>query len=187
LNRQEVSVSRTSGDSFSRKIRELRQEKGLSLEDLSRETGYPLDVLTDVEEGTVAPPVSLVLQLGRLFKIDFETLEPQERKASKRRRSSHKKRVASYAYTPLTRPGEEKHLRAYLVGIDPNTEHHGVEYHHEGEEFIYVLQGSLVIQVGQNTNSLGTGESIHFNSALTHKLSNPTGSKTELLVVIYVP
>jgi len=35
----------------------------------------------------------------------------------------------------LPRPGEEKHLRAYRVTIDPETEHKGVEYHHEGEEF----------------------------------------------------
>lgn len=181
-------MARKSEETFGRKIRTLREEKGITLEALSRKTGYPEDVLKDVEEGKVAPPVALVLQLGRTFKMDIEQIEDGEGKeATKRRVRSHKKRVASYAYAPLSRAGEEKHLRAYRVTIDPETVHKGVEYHHEGEEFIYVLSGGLTIQVGQNTNTLKKGESITFDSSLHHALSNPTGEKAELLVVIYVP
>ena len=181
-------MSRKSEGSFGSMIRSLREEKGFSMETLSRETGYPVDVLTDVEEGKIAPPVSLVLQLSRTFKIDIEPLQGrQEKEASKKHIRAHKKRVASYAYTPLNQPGEEKHLRAYRVSVDPGTEHRGVEYHHDGEEFMYVLEGGVTVQVGQNVTTLKRGGSIHFNSSLHHKLSNPTGQKAELLVVIYVP
>ena len=176
--------------SFGKRISALREGKGITLEVLSRETGYPVQVLKDVEEGKIAPPVSLVLQLGRAFKIDIEGLQAgreNEADAKKRRVRSHKKRVASYAYTALTKPGEEKHLRAYRVTIDPQTDHTGVEYHHEGEEFVYVLQGRLAIQVGRNTSILKKGQSIHFNSSLHHKLSNPAREKAELIVVIYLP
>ncbi len=179
---------RKSEETFGRKIRTLREEKSLSLESLSRQTGYPVNVLQDVEEGKVAPPVALVLQLGRTFKLDIEQIQDtQDRQTTKRRAKSHKKRVASYAYESLTKPGEEKHLRAYRVTIDAETEHKGVEYHHEGEEFVYVLSGGLSIQVGQNRSTLKKGESIAFDSSLHHALSNPTKEKTELLVVIYVP
>lgn len=181
-------MARRQEGTFGARIRTLREEKGLSLDDLSRETGYPADLIEQVEDGKIAPPVALVLQLGRSFKMDIEQLQaPQEKEASKRRTRSHKKRVASYAYAPLTQPGEEKHLRAYRVTIDPQTDHKGVEYHHEGEEFVFVLDGGLTIQVGQNVTTLKKGGSIHFNSALHHKLSNPTRDKAELLVVIYVP
>jgi mannose-6-phosphate isomerase-like protein (cupin superfamily) len=175
-------------ESFGRKIHSLRDEKGITLETLSHETGYPVDVLKDVEEGKMAPPVSLVLQLSRTFKIDIENIQGgQDKEALKKRAKSHKKRVASYAYTPLTKPGEEKHLRAYLVTIEPETDHKGVEYHHEGEEFVFVLNGGITIQVGQNISTLKKGENISFNSSLHHKLSNPAKEKAELLVVIYVP
>ncbi|HNQ86946.1 MAG TPA: cupin domain-containing protein [Deltaproteobacteria bacterium] len=181
-------MARRKEDSFGARIRTMREEKGLGIDDLARETGYPADLIEQVEEGKIAPPVALVLQIGRSFKVDIEQLQaPQEKEASKRRTKSHKKRVASYAYAPLTHPGEEKHLRAYRVTIDPQTEHKGVEYHHEGEEFVYVLDGGLTIQVGQNVTTLKKGGCIHFNSALHHKLSNPTREKAELLVVIYVP
>jgi len=175
-------------ESFGGRIRRLREAKGLSLETLSHDTGYTVKFLKEIEEDKTAPPVAVVLQLGRVFKVDMDQLqENRNKEASRRRSTSHKKRVASYAYAPLTPPGEDKHLRAYRVSIDPQTEHKGVEYHHEGEEFIYVLHGGLTIQVGQNTSTLKKGGSISFDSSLSHKLSNPTREKAELLVVIYVP
>ncbi len=175
-------------ESFGGKIRRLREAKGFSIEVLSHDTGYTVDFLKEIEEGKIDPPVAVVLQLGRVLKVDMDQLqENRDKEASRKRTASHKKRVASYAYEPLTRPGEEKHLRAYRVTIDPQTEHKGVEYHHEGEEFIFILRGGLTIQVGQNTSTLKKGECINFDSSISHKLSNPTREKAELLVVIYVP
>ncbi len=174
--------------SFGQRIRSLREEQDMSLEELAHETGYPLDILKKIEDDDTAPPVSLVIQLSRIFKIDVDQLEgPTEKMASRQRLKSHKKRVDSYAYTPLSRPGSDKHLRAYLVTIEPEMQHTGVEYHHEGEEFIYVLKGCITIQIGDNLTELETGGYIHFNSALHHKLSNPANETSELLVTVYVP
>jgi len=183
-----VARKKNKWESFGHRLKSIREERGMSIEDLSEDTGYSVDILEKVESGDTPPPVALILQLSKTLKVDMEQVDSEEDKdASKGRVASHKKRVESYAYTPLTRPGKDKHLRAYLVTIDPRTEHKGVEYHHEGEEFIYVLSGGLKIQVGQNTKNLGPGESIHFNSALHHRLSNPADETAELLVVIYVP
>jgi quercetin dioxygenase-like cupin family protein len=174
--------------SLGERIRRLREKRNLSLEELSADSGYPVDLLTAIEEGSVNPPVAVVLQLSRTLKIDIDQVQGAKRKeAARRRKKSHMTRVSSYAYLPLTRPGEEKHLRAYRVSVEPGTEHKGVEYHHEGEEFVYVLNGEVTVQVGQNVTTLERGGSIHFDSSIHHKLSNPTDLKAELLVVIYVP
>ncbi|HQG65041.1 MAG: helix-turn-helix transcriptional regulator [Smithella sp.] len=173
--------------SFGQNIRNYRESKGLSVRELAHETGYPADLLEKVEKDEMTPPVALVLQLGRSLKVDVEKLDPSESKKASSRVKSLKKRAGSYAYTQLTRSGSDKHLGAYLVTIEPKTAHEGVEYHHEGEEFIYVLKGRLSISVGRNTSLLEPGESIHFNSALHHALSNPSSKKTELLVVLYIP
>ncbi len=181
---REVPTEKSLGE----KIRRLRERRSLSLEELSDETGYPVDLLKAIEEGGTNPPVAVVLQLSRTLKIDIDQVQESQRKEAAKRRKSHMTRVSSYAYLPLSRPGEEKHLRAYRVTVDPQTEHKGVEYHHEGEEFIYVLDGGgLVVQVGQKITTLERGGSLHFNSSIHHKLSNPTSQKAELLVVIYVP
>jgi mannose-6-phosphate isomerase-like protein (cupin superfamily)/DNA-binding transcriptional regulator YiaG len=185
---KEIHMTKKTEESFGERIRRLREAKGLSMKVFSHDTGYPEDFLKEIEEGKIAPPVAAVLQLGRILKVDMDQLkDTRSKEAAKRRTTSHKKRVASYAYEPLTTPGEEKHLRAYRVTIDPETEHKGVEYHHEGEEFVYVLHGGLKIQVGRNTSTLKKGECISFDSSISHKLNNPSREKAELLVVIYVP
>jgi transcriptional regulator with XRE-family HTH domain len=181
-------MAKKTEESFGERIRRLREAKGSSMEDLSHDIGYPEAFLKDIEEDKVAPPVAVVLQLNRILSVDMDQLQgTRGKEAARKRTSSHKKRVASYAYKPLTKPGEERHLRAYRVTIDAETEHKGVEYHHEGEEFIYVLQGGLKIKVGQKTSTLKQGGSINFDSSLSHELSNPSKEKAELLVVIYVP
>ena len=173
--------------SLGQRMKAGREKLGMSIEDLALETGYLPEVLLGVEEERIVPPVSLILQLSRVLKLNVEELEAEEAEATKRRSKSHKKRINSYAYTPLSKPGPDKRLRGYLVTIEAEAEHKGVEYHHEGEEFIYVIQGGIKIQVGDNVASLAQGESLHFNSALHHKLSNPHREKARLLVVVYVP
>lgn len=185
---KEKQMTKKAEESFGERIRRLREANGISMEAFSHDTGYSEEFLRDVEEGKVPPPVAVVLQLSRFFNVDMEQFQGTGGKvAARKRTTSHKKRVASYAYEPLTTPGEKKHLRAYRVTVDPETEHKGVEYHHEGEEFIYVLQGSLKVQVGQNASTLKKGSCINFDSSISHKLSNTTREKAELLVVIYVP
>jgi mannose-6-phosphate isomerase-like protein (cupin superfamily) len=174
--------------SLGQRMKTGREKMGLSIEDLALEIGYLPELLAGVEEDRTVPPVSLVLQISRVLKLDMDELETQEDiQATKRRSKSHKKRVDSYAYTPLSKPGPDKHLRGYRVTIDALTEHKGVEYHHEGEEFVFVLKGGITVQVGDNISKLAGGESLHFNSALHHKLSNPHSETAELLVVVYVP
>jgi len=185
---KEKHMTNNTEESFGERIRRLREANGVSMEAFSHDTGYPEEFLKDIEDGKIAPPVAVVLQLSRFFNVDMEQFQgTRSKKAARKRTTSHKKRVASYAYESLTKPGEKKHLRAYRVTIDPETEHKGVEYHHDGEEFIYVLEGDLKIQIGQNTSTLKNGGCINFDSSISHKLSNPTGEKAELLVVIYVP
>lgn len=173
--------------SFGQSIKAYREGRKLSIEDLAHETGYPTGLLEEVENDQTTPPVALVLQLSRTLKVDVALLDGDESKKNSSRTKSQKKRAGSYAYTQLTKSGSDKHLGAYRVTIEPRTAHQGVEYHHEGEEFIYVLKGKLSISVGKNESLLESGECIHFNSALHHALSNPADEKTELLVVLYIP
>ena len=174
--------------SLGQRMKTGREKMGMSIEDLALETGYLPEILAGVEENRTVPPVSLVLQLSRVLKLSMDELETQEEaQATKRRTKSHKKRVDSYAYIPLSKPGPDKHLRGYLVTIDALTDHKGVEYHHEGEEFVFVLGGRITIRIGENVTRLVRGESIHFNSVLHHTLSNPDTEAAELLVVVYVP
>ena len=100
---------------------------------------------------------------------------------------AYTKRTDNYAYTTLTPGAENKHLKAFRVSIEPMKDHEGVGYQHEGEEFVYVLQGSVEIAVGDHINMLDAGDSLHFNSGIRHRMRNVSENRAEMLVVVYGP
>jgi quercetin dioxygenase-like cupin family protein len=175
--------------SFGAKMKQLRQTRQVSLETLTSKTGYAQRYLKEIEEGTIIPPVSAVIQIAKALSIDsgsFLSAEEQE-KSEKKRRESFLKRTQAYAYKTLTPDAQTRHMKAFLVTIDPHQDHKMVEYRHEGEEFVYVLKGDVEVIVGQNTHQVKKDETVHFDSGQTHKLRNLGGEEAQLLVVIYTP
>jgi len=170
-----------------KKIRKIRLEKKISLDQVANETGCSIDSLKKIESGTEMPPVGTLLQISRALRIDSGILLREQESNLKRRIKAYTKRTDSYAYQTLTPGAENKHLKAFLVTIDPMQAHKGVGYQHEGEEFIYVLNGKIEVLVGEHLNTLKKGDSLHFNSGIRHQLKNIAQKKAELLVVIYGP
>lgn len=184
-----MTTKKTDEKSFGAKMRQLRQIKKVSFEHLANSTGYSQRYLKEIEDGKVIPPVAAVIQISKVLSVDsgsFLSAEEQEALAKKRKESFYK-RTQAYAYKTLTPDAESKHMKAFLITIDPKQDHKMVEYRHEGEEFIYVLKGQIEVMVGENRNSLKKEETLHFNSGITHKLRNLGDEPAKLLVVLYTP
>ena len=168
------------------KIKKMRQEKGFSLEDLANETGRSVAYLEEVEANGEIPPVAVLLQLSRAMKLGTdEFLKPDETAAQ--RQEAEAKRTAHYSYQALSPAKSDRHLKPFAISIPAGDEHTGVGYRHEGEEFVYVLSGQVVLTVGENSRQLAEGECHHFNSAVPHHMANPGEAETKLLVILYVP
>ncbi len=184
-------MSRTDKSrSLGQRIKRIREQKGVSLEALANETGYSIEYLKEVEGDQVIPPVAALLSLGRAMKLESGALlkdDQEELAAAERRAEAVKKRTDHYSYQVLTPEALDRHLKAFLITIDPHSAHKGAAYQHEGEEFHYVLKGSVQVTVGDNVNDLSAGDSLHFNSALVHNLRNTGEETAELLVVLYTP
>jgi quercetin dioxygenase-like cupin family protein len=141
--------------------------------------------LKKIEEGKISPPVGALIQISRALAVDSATLLAEEKR--KERIQSYRKRTKAYSYKSLTPGAEDKHLWAYLVTLDPKKEHEMVAYKHEGEEFVYVLEGKVEIKVGDDLNVIKKGGTLHFNSGLPHNLRNLSAKQAQLLVVVYTP
>lgn len=174
---------------FGAKMKQLRELKKISFEQLANKTGFSQRYLKDIEDGIAIPPVSAVIQIAKALAVDSGSfLSAEEQQASeKRRRESFYKRTQAYSYKTLTPDAETRHMKAFLVTIDPKQVHKMVEYRHEGEEFIYVLKGQVEVMVGENQNILKRGQTLHFDSGIAHKLRNLSKEETQLLVVLYTP
>jgi len=175
--------------SFGAKMRQLRQMRKISFEHLANMTGFSQRYLKEIEESKVIPPVAAVIQISKALSVNSGSfLSAEEKEASeKRRKEGFYKRTQAYSYKTLTPEAETKHMKAFLVTIDPRQDHRMVEYRHEGEEFIYVLRGEVEVRVGENPNILKKGETLHFDSGIPHKLRNLSEEEAKLLVVLYTP
>lgn len=172
--------------SFGTKIKEIRQLRKISFKNLANKTGFSQRYLKEIEDGIAIPPVGAVIQIAKALAIDsgsFLSTEKQKA-AEERKKESFYKRTQAYAYKTLTPNAEKKHMKAFLVTINPKQTHKMVEYRHEGEEFVYVLKGHIELMIGENPNILNKDETLHFDSGISHRLRNLGDHEAELLVVI---
>jgi len=178
----------TKNQSIGRKIRILRRRKGLTLKQLGNDTGLRPEYISQVEKGEVIPPVAVLLQISKALEIDSGLLLSEERKKAREKSlDDYQRRTESYAYVNLTPEARHKHLKAFKVFIEPESEHKGVSYQHPGEEFIYVLRGKVEVMVGENKNVVDKDQCIHFDSSIVHKITNLSQEQAELLVILYTP
>lgn len=182
-----MAPKKTTMKPVGKKIRQARLGKKLTLANLANETGFSVDYIKKVESGEKIPPVGTLLQLSRALQIDSSFLLKEQKEAMNKRVKAYTKRTDNYAYDTLTPGAENKHLKAFRVTIEAMSEHSGVGFRHEGEEFVYVVKGRIEVTVGEHVNRLGKGDSLHFNSGIQHNLRNVDKEEAELVVVIYNP
>ncbi len=81
-----------------------------------------------------------------------------------------------------------RHMEPFLIDVAPSED--GVDFvlsTHEGEEFIYVLEGVLEINYGKNTYILEEGDSIYYDSIVAHHVHAAADNTAKILGVIYTP
>ena len=177
------------GAGFGAKMRKLRESHDWSQEALAQATGQTPDFIEQVENNEFSPSVSFLLRLADALNVERGTFLRKEEEAiiQGRRAKAFSKRTRNYSYQTLTPGAESDRLRAFMVKIESRQTHKPVEYKHEGEEFIFVMEGDLELIVGSKTHNLKPGESTHFNSDIPHKLKSLSNEPTHCLVVLYTP
>ena len=183
----ESEVAGQEAENFGDRIRKLREGHAWSVENLAEATGQTPDFIQQVEDNALSPPVGFLLRLAKALKVDPGTfLRKEEQLAIRDRRlEAYVRRTRDYAYQTLTEGGQTDHLRAFMVTIEPHGAHKPVAYKHEGEEFIFVMAGELELTLDQKAHVLKTGEHIHFNSYIPHRLKSLSSEPTRCLVVLY--
>ncbi len=170
-----------------KRIRRARLAKKISLDTMANETGLSKEFIKKIEGGDQRPSVGTLLQISRTLHIDSSFLLKEQDDTIEERSKAYTKRTDNYAYTPLTPNAENKHLKAFRIVVESEKSHDGVGFQHEGEEFVYVLEGKVEVQVGDHINKLKKGDSLHFNSGVKHDLRNNGKIDAELIVVVYAP
>jgi len=182
-----MATAKPHSQDFAAKIKKLRKKGNITLEALAKKTGLAVDYLEKIENGQATPPVSTIIQISNALTVDSGAFLSANDDDKKRKAESFNRRKNAYLYQTLTPDAEHRHMKGFHVTIPPESAHEGVEYKHVGEEFIYVLDGSLEISVGGKMSKLKKAQTIHFDSGIVHKLRNPGKKATQLIVIVYTP
>ena len=175
------------------RIRRIRQEKGLSLEELSRLTGFEVDFLARMEKNEAQPQLGTVIKLskaldsafGRLISGVGDQLYSITRKDERRtvsRSTSQTGNKQVYVYKSLAPDVKGRHMEALLVQLSEAPEKE-ISIH-EGEEFIFVLDGVVVLEIGDDAYELEPGDTAYYLSTTPHHISAKSGKAT-IIAVMY--
>ena len=175
------------------RIKSIREEKGLSLDQLSKLTGFDVELLSNIESSKVQPQLGTIIKLSKALDSAFgrivsgvgDKLYSVTRKNEQKivsRSTSRKGRKQLYTYKSLAPEVKGRHMEALIVQLEENPEDEMSV--HEGEEFIYVLNGTVLLNIGGDKFELEPGDSAYYLSTTPHLIASKSGKAT-ILAVLY--
>ena len=179
------------------KVRELRQKKHYTLQDVAAKTGLSKPFLSQIENDHVVPPVATLLKLARAFNVGlayfFQDEVGVDRIAITRRnerirvekRPHHRKGEVNYIYEALDTKKTNKQMEPFLVEFPVQDTSEMIFMNHEGEEFLHVLEGSLEFRSVDRVEVLEPGDSIYFESELSHSFRCLGEKPARAIVVVW--
>ena len=192
----------TNNNSFvGSKIKGIRETKNLSVEEIAESSGLSTEQITAIEDGQTLPSLGPLIKIARAlgvrlgtFMDDNDALGPVVTRAADRERDSS----ISFSngatdarrhmeYHPLAQQKAGRHMEPFVIDINPQE---GLQYQlsaHEGEEFIYVMQGEIELVYGKETYHLHEGDTIYYDSIVKHHLHGAPGKSAKILAVVYIP
>jgi transcriptional regulator with XRE-family HTH domain len=180
------------------KIRELREKKGFSLQDMANRTGYTSALLSQVENHFISPPLGALIKIAKALEVKVGTFFGEEPRAScaivRRDERKHISRYASkegvsygYSYESLGFDKKDRQMEPFLIALEPATVKSEKLSTHDGEEFIFVLEGEMEAILGGHKDVLHPGDSIYYDSTIPHKVQCHRDIPTKILAVIWAP
>ena len=179
----------------------MRETKGLSVEEIAERSGLSIEQIQSIETDQNLPSLGPLIKVARALGVrlgtfldDSDALGPVVCRAADREAQS----TISFSngavdarkhmeYHPLAQQKAGRHMEPFIIDINPAE---GLDYQlsaHEGEEFIYVMEGEMELVYGKEKYALHKGDSIYYDSIVKHHLHGAEGKAAKILAVVYIP
>lgn len=172
-----------------KKIKELRVNKNLTLKELSAATNLSIGFLSQLERGLTTVAIDSLNNIAKALEVNLSYFIESKRNNKKIITRSYEKEVFQvdnnqFIHYHLTNDIENKNLLPRLIEILPTKFQEDItSYQHEGEEFVYVLEGILTLIINGEQQELFPGDSAHYNSNIIHNWANYTSRAVKILTV----
>jgi transcriptional regulator with XRE-family HTH domain len=178
------------------KIKVLREQKGFSLKDVADQTGFSTALISQMENHLISPSLGTLIKLAKALEVKvgnffgetheepFAIVRKDERKTVSRFASKEGVKYG-YGYESLGFEKKNRHMEPFIVTLEPATIKTSKTSTHEGEEFIYVLEGEMEVIFGDHRDVLHPGDSIYYDSTIPHRVQCHQEKVTRILAVLY--
>ena len=173
-------------------LRAAREKRGFSIQELAQKTGIAQNELEQVEAGQIMLPLGQVIKLSKVLSLKmadmisvgdkaFTIVRAGERsevqRFGKAKQASH-----GYEYVSLAPGKKDRLMEPFLVTLHPASSDEPSS--HDGQEFIYVLDGEMEVIVDDKHDILKPGDSIYYDSSTTHLVRAHGNKPAQILAVL---
>jgi transcriptional regulator with XRE-family HTH domain len=179
------------------KIRRLRQERRMTLQNLAEATGLSKPLLSQIENEQVIPPLATLLRISKALKVGLHTFFQEEDSAEKcvlvragdygrsDGRGGRSKTRTPYTYHSLAYGKKHRNLEPFIVEFEVRPWQEKLLVSHEGEEFIFLLEGRLEFHYGSKVMMLEKGDSVYYDSREPHGFTACGEGPARAVAVLY--
>ena len=184
------------------KIKNLRESKQLTIEEVAERSGLSVEQIERIEGNVDFPSLAPLIKIARVLGVRLGTFLDDQSELGPvvcRKKDSNDANSISFSnndskarrhmeYHSLSQDKSGRHMEPFLIDVAPTEE--GVDFvlsSHEGEEFIYVLEGIVEINYGKSTYVLEEGDSIYYDSIVAHHVHAAAHHTAKIIGVVYTP
>ena len=176
------SAGKANG-SIGPRLRQFRTMRGVSLAEVAAAAEISVGFLSALERSRMTASVGTLRRLARYYRTNIlDFFDPSESNTRLVRPSKRKVLEAGPGVRMELLAWGNTVMEPHLFRVAPKAGS-GESYTHEGEEFLFVLRGELLIELTGEEYHLKRGDSFYFESATPHRWKNPGRSETWLLWV----
>ncbi|MDR2715019.1 MAG: cupin domain-containing protein [Coriobacteriales bacterium] len=189
--------------SIGAKITELRESLMLTPEQLAERCGCEVEVIENLEAGELAPSLSPLIKITRALGVrlgtlldDDENLGPVLTRAKDYAGSTQDTRLkglethsdaGELTFNALAEGKASRHMEPFYIVLEPSEDTVHELSAHEGEEWLYALEGSIEIEYGKELYVLNPGDSIYYDSIVPHQVRSFNNEAARFVACVYTP
>lgn len=185
--------------SVGEKIKQIRELKKVSLEEMAERSGMDIALIAKIEEEKNVPSLAPLIKIARALGVrlgtfldDSDSYGPVVVRSGEYHKgvrftsqSSETREHLNFFSLAFDKAG--RNMEPFIVDIEPGLQSDYMLSSHEGEEFIYVLDGAIEINYGKEIYKLEKGDSIYLDSIVLHNVHAGNNQSARILAVVYAP
>ena len=182
------------------KIKSLRETKEISIAELAERTGLAEEQINRIENNVDSPSLAPLIKIARALGVRLGTFldDQDEMGAVVFHKDEETKETISFSnnamdtrthmrYLSLAKSKSDRHMEPFIVDIEATNDTEYSLSSHEGEEFIYVMEGVVEVSHGKKIHVIKAGDSIYYDSIVPHHVHGHEGQAAKILAVVYTP